>query len=467
MRPGSVKSYELLDVFRQEFESGLLYARDYLQANRYVGNFSNCVELTWHENGMPRTWNRPYNCPKDYASIFQPSWSDLLNDEQASPPKFEKLIHFFTKHQRLSSFFPVNLIDSSARIVMHCALGRYIALNGTDFEENSFLDIYRPLETWLIEPLLPGSVWIPILWQKLSVDQLSLGNGTSIERIDDALQLARGWSWDGSNDSSLVESGATHAFVFENLQFANDHYFGNTNLDSKEHQPLIAEIDLLFACLRICSHAHTGYSQLIIVPRGWTDIGRHTEMPIRTTHRKRYPTWFDTGVWSLADVPLLDADQLTVANEVFRRLRGLMQSNPRLGLAIRRLNQAFLREDEHDSILDITIGMEALLSDSSEEITHKLALRLAAVVSKSEVSDLSARTIFKEVKLVYRFRSAVIHGDVATVTKRSSIDREDGGTFPTVYIALEHFRNLLRALALFPEFLDVSRVDSELLLGGI
>jgi hypothetical protein len=161
----------------------------------------------------------------------------------------------------------------------------------------------------------------------------------------------------------------------------------------------------------------------------------------------------------------IDLDQLRLAAELFQNLRTLDRNGTKIGLAIKRLNQAFLRSNDHDSILDVTIGMEAILSDSNDEITHKLALRLASLISYAKVSDISAQQIFKEVKAIYKFRSAVIHGDVRASEKCATITRPDEGTFPTIYLALEHFRNLILAISRHPHFLEASRIDSELLLG--
>jgi hypothetical protein len=42
-----------------------------------------------------------------------------------------------------------------------------------------------------------------------------------------------------------------------------------------------------------------------------------------------------------------------------------------------------LREQEADSVLDLLIGLEALLGDqTTTEVTHKLAIRAAAVLTQ-------------------------------------------------------------------------------------
>ena len=64
--------------------------------------------------------------------------------------------------------------------------------------------------------------------------------------------------------------------------------------------------------------------------------------------------------------------------------------------------------------------MEALLSDSNEEMTHKLAMRIASL-SVLDTGKLDPTQIMQEVKDVYRFRSAVVHGDLKNIERRREV----------------------------------------------
>jgi hypothetical protein len=139
----------------------------------------------------------------------------------------------------------------------------------------------------------------------------------------------------------------------------------------------------------------------------------------------------------------------------------------RLRLAIKRLNSCFLRENEEDAILDATIGMEVLLSDGgAQEVTHKLALRLAAPSSLVPKYRQQATSVLRNVKsFIYPYRSAVVHGRESNASKKREIKTETGGAIPAVKLATEYLGMAIQAVASNPEFLDPSLIDEKLLLG--
>jgi hypothetical protein len=108
--------------------------------------------------------------------------------------------------------------------------------------------------------------------------------------------------------------------------------------------------------------------------------------------------------------------------------------------------------------------MEALLSDSNEEMTHKLAMRIAALSTLDSIKS-DPTQIMKEVKDVYRFRSAVVHGDLKNIEKRRKVVI-DGKSISTAVLALNTLAMLLRVLTNNPSYLrDVKKVDTDLLMG--
>ena len=105
------------------------------------------------------------------------------------------------------------------------------------------------------------------------------------------------------------------------------------------------------------------------------------------------------------------------------------------------------------------IAMEALLSDDRQEMTHKVAMRLAALY---KIADHSlAEQAFKELKRIYGFRSKIVHGD-ADLDKHRQLDR-DGLTMFTIDVAVEHLRNAFAMLIRYPVFLEPTKIDSFLL----
>ena len=88
-----------------------------------------------------------------------------------------------------------------------------------------------------------------------------------------------------------------------------------------------------------------------------------------------------------------------------------------LAIAVRRLNLMAMRTADEDCVLDITIGLEALLHDGNQEMTHKIALRAAALYKLT--------------------RNAKVRD-----------------------VAVEHLRALLRVLLAKPEFLEPVQIDT-------
>ena len=125
-----------------------------------------------------------------------------------------------------------------------------------------------------------------------------------------------------------------------------------------------------------------------------------------------------------------------------------------------------MREDQEDAILDATIGLEILLSDGeTQEVTHKLALRLAALSTLVPGFEHQAPTIFRNVKkTIYPYRSAVVHGHEKKASQTRAM-RTDRGEVGAVKLAMAYLGMALRAVAARPEFLDPAVIDNDLLLG--
>ena len=136
----------------------------------------------------------------------------------------------------------------------------------------------------------------------------------------------------------------------------------------------------------------------------------------------------------------------------------------KLTLATQRLNRCFLRESEEDSILDATMAMEMLLSDDSrQEITHKLALRMAALSKLSTTSTQPPIEVYRAVKKIYAYRSAVIHGSTKIEDKRE-LKLGNQERISAVTVAVNYLRSAISTLVEHSEYLDPARIDEELLL---
>jgi hypothetical protein len=205
----------------------------------------------------------------------------------------------------------------------------------------------------------------------------------------------------------------------------------------------------------------TGYAQLLVVPLGWASSYKADLVPLQKTSVKDYPPSFEDGCWNQA-VPMVSTKELAEAAQLFLRIRELQTTKSGMAIALRRLNSSSLRTNGEDGLLDAMIGLEALLSDGSQEMTHKIALRLAALYKL--VDPAKSTDVFKEIKRIYGFRSKIVHGS-GDLDTEGTLDR-GMKKIPIVEAAVEHLRTALDVLIQHPEYFDVARIDRELLIGS-
>jgi hypothetical protein len=124
-----------------------------------------------------------------------------------------------------------------------------------------------------------------------------------------------------------------------------------------------------------------------------------------------------------------------------------------------------LRTDETDAMIDLCIGLEALLGDeSSSEMTHKLAMRVAALHSLVKSEGPEPLDVFRTVKKLYTYRSKLVHGRSDAAKHRLIGDEESERTLEA---GIRLLRRCLKVLIEHPEFQDAKEVDAGLLRAGL
>lgn len=341
---------------------------------------------------------------------------------------------------------------------------RYIHLHGdAPFSVERFAPIYLPLESGIFKEALPIDIVVPILFLRFDFECLSLGTGISIERMDEGFQLARFMhNSDSTEVKPSVMGAATHALVLHDWEFKNRRHYEAFNTYFVFSSYPLDRIDSFFTALRIATGFSTGYAQLLMRPQGWAHSYEAHIPPAEGVVIRRYPAWFEYRRWREPIAAVTEGAALE-AGSVFGKFTAV--EDKRLALASRRLNLCLMRETEEDSILDATIAMEALLSDDErQEMTHKLALRMAALSGLSKDVKKPPAEVCRDVKHIYKFRSAVVHGSTKTSAKR---EMPAGGEekVPTVAAAIDYLRMAIKVLINHPEYLDPCKIDEELLLG--
>lgn len=129
-----------------------------------------------------------------------------------------------------------------------------------------------------------------------------------------------------------------------------------------------------------------------------------------------------------------------------------------LGVALDRYERSCSRAPWFDQLVDISVALEAaLLDDSNQEISLRLRLRAAQLLSTD--ADPADR-IFRDVKHMYELRSKVVHGRAPKPQKvqdlLSSTSAASMTAFPGVKgaFSVDRFRDLARRAILARGFLS-------------
>ena len=176
-------------------------------------------------------------------------------------------------------------------------------------------------------------------------------------------------------------------------------------------QETIAEMGNVLTALRLLKEGDVGAP--VIFEKGhissWTGMAYYA-MPL-----KEYLIRDQNPDFPLTRYMLRESDLLS-ANSIFKNLErlnsqqagnGIRQPHGDLTVALRRFNQAYGRDIPEDRIIDLTIALESCLLTEHEELTYRLSLRGAALLSQ----DMSwePNKAYSLLKALYAVRSAIVH----------------------------------------------------------
>jgi hypothetical protein len=440
-----------------------------LPTNAHISSYREWYKLGEFDNGLPHVSKELFGGSKDYGSLFSGFTEKFPTKELLA---FCKLREFVNSCNDVRQYFhPATsadlneFVDVSVDLFVRYLIDRYMHLySDTKLREDRFAIIYSPLEYEYFGRKLHFDIVVPILFAKFSFDEYQLADDVSIERLMPSFQVARAdvGSY-GSGVHQTVQGAATHAFVMKGwtLERTEPHRYADP-FDRVDVYPLDM-ISRLFGVLRVVTGVHTGFSQLLISPLNWATSYKADLPPITGTSARFYPAWFDNYYWLSESIPTLTQEEVKDVGILYKQLATNARSS--LTLALRRVNQCYIRDDEEDLVIDATIGLEALLSDTEMELTHKLALRVAALSSLDEGLKKKPQEVFDNIKAIYRYRSAIVHGSHKASSKREITS--EGKKIPVSSIALAYLRMVIRLLARHERFLDPDVVDRELLLGKL
>ena len=387
------------DIYKLIFQAvidGLAVIRKVELKGGYLGSYVSFPKMHYFPSGFPyfiKTWWKEQP-PIDYKYLLREKENHHIFLNPGA-----NFANIALQDEKLSEFWAIGKYDDSnkndpdtdwaehhTRVrVYGCIdklIDRYIHITGCKrLHHVLFRPIYKEWENSVFQNKLYINFVIPILGIQFSFEKLEVGNGITIERIADDLQLARNEqkSYHTPVDETLI-GAATHALVLQNWTMENRALAirDRTLNDVKFYSPIIEIADYLFASLRLERAPDVGYSQIITMPIDWADSWEANLPPVHVITVRAYPDQLERYGW-LKEAMKLDEG---ICKNVACNFNALKNSTDnRLRLAGKRLNTALLRNNKEDSILDICIGLETLLLADNErdEITHKLSMRAGAL----------------------------------------------------------------------------------------
>lgn len=474
----SIQQYrpEYHELFLAAFKDGLRLISGAKDSGKYIGAHFDFPILTFGKNGLPQLSSMTGTGPVDYRECFTTfRGKPLVNEDEIE--SFNKLVQYVRSRDALLKRFSLAIepqpIESlklevdkiQILLAVKSSIDRYIHKFKTfEYQNQSAEEVIRPVLSYIFDVRLRIDICVPILFLDFGIDEHELTGGLAIVRISEEQHLARSKvnSYNTSAHKSVVHA-ATHALVLKDWYVTNTERMWDFNILSDARAYPRDFIDRFFGAIRICSASKTGYGQIYSVYKGWEHHPKADLPCIQGVTVRAYPSDFEDYHWNIDQVPVISGDQLDQITEVFEQLSKASENS--IILSLKRLNRCLVRDNEEDAVLDATIALEALLSDDGkQEVTHKLAMRVGALAGFDVSFGRNAAEAFRDIKSIYGYRSAIIHGS-KNIEKSRMVKIDDQTHKPAYNLSIDYVRLVLRVLLADERFRDPRQIDQELLLG--
>jgi hypothetical protein len=440
-----------------------------LKAEYAVPTHFGWVNVSDKENGLPYFQEAGFLSGERYFSSFvsdgmggrikaeQINSYVVLGDYGKTNREFQEAVlpNRANPNDNIFKFIAHNLANSIVERYMH-------AFSDQEFTPELFQNLYLPLEKKIYQRALEIVIIVPIIFLDFEINEFQLTDNTYVVKMTNEMQLGRAQTKYSNSDGidRVALSGCTHALVLTGWNVGNENYYSSASLQSSPE--IMDRIDRFFASIRMVRNVETGYAQLIQQAVGWatTYVANLPEMSFEFV--RAYPPSF-AQIYRNDTRPVISRSEMQEIAKLFSFL--MQDDHASLTVAVKRINACYLRSSEEDSIIDATIAMEALFGDNdNQEMTHKLALRIAALSHLDTRHERSELEIFEDTKKIYKFRSRVVHGRKGKEIERVRFINYPTGEVPAVEAALSNLRRSIRVLAENPQFLEPEVIDKTLLL---
>ena len=312
--------------------------------------------------------------------------------------------------------------------------------------------IYQQIERARFSEKLTGDVIVPLVAASFDADEpLHIDGNAWIEPLTEADHRVRALSWIQQDVSPYVAAAATHAVVLRDVQFTNQVH----TLPRSREWPSEISTDLAHAvaeAVYIVTEIPTGFAQILVRPRDWAADWTQDLPPLWSAWTGRaYPEDLNDREWAKERTPI----QATESDEIVRIAKALKTADKKVAIAARRCRRTSFRDDLEDVILDLAIGIEALVGKETDALTHRMAQRAAIALA----DDLPPANTYSLVKQFYSIRSKIAHGDSPKKWTVMLGDEEFSATWTGRYL----LRSLLRSVLLADKPWDASSLDERML----
>ena len=472
--------FKKIEKCREEFGSllaaaikdGLSKVSEAVSSKKYIGTYYNWPSISFHKNGLPNLSSYILQGAKKYQTCFG-NEDDKIHESDIE--SFGKFLEFVISNEDLESrlitqSWKENFPNGNTIFIYSLvkdAIDRYIHThNSFEYNEEKAKAIIREIQNFIFLDTLPIDIVIPILFVNFDFDSYTLFEGMEVIRLSEKEHLARYdiKSYSVSVHDSVLAS-ATHALVLKNWEVKNSPCSLEFNTLHNIQAYPINRIDKFFASIRLIKNINTGYAQVFSRAKSWVNHSKADLPNVIGTSTRSYPAFFEDYYWTIDSIPLVTNSEMNTISKIFGLLSDSEENS--IDLSVKRLNRCLVRDSEEDSVLDATIALEALLSDDgNQEMTHKLAMRVGALANLDNSFGKSPQQAFKDIKSIYAYRSAIVHGS-KELDKKRIIKLENNNEMTTHSLAVEYLRFVLRVLLENPKYRDSQLIDSELLLGGV
>jgi hypothetical protein len=401
--------------------------------------------------------------PRRYSHIFGPKISystKVLHSELAhfdefmslvrGEPPLEAFLNWNPSDDKgwLEHVFEIQVADLPLQIAE-----RHIAIIGFRPDCKLLRDLGVELLSWWQNEELDIEIVVPILNVDFEVSCFELSpNKARVERLSDDMQLARWPGHPAVNAYADKIMMSTHAVVIRGWSLVNES--AGSWLRAPDGPPAdVPELPLFFQALRATSDAPTGYVQVMYRPIGWAHRYRGS-LPV-IEHGPLVDMASKLLQPNMEPVELLSKSRIEKLQAYYSSLE---ETGGSTDIAAQRLFESELRERDADRILDLCIGIEALVAGNPGDTTYKIMTRSAAVLARRGLGP--AAEVMRAAKTIYAYRSSVVHG--RGKSHKSESLTLDGQQLSAVNGARLILRELLRARLEDPK-MDSDTIDVDII----